>query len=318
MKLAITSFSAGFHAKNNTAPIFEDVGGYYVNWHQLKKFDEVDAIYCIGWYCTTMQALQQHLDLLRRGVPVIVHWAGSDIITTKQYGEEMDLTEMFDLLNSDHVTMTAGREIVRKEALELGCKKVRLCPIASRLDPKVVPFQIKAGGVIDPLVTVYMPPNRLEFFNFNTILEVAKKLDDIAFILYSFSSTPTQKRILPNMSDWGKLTDSTYVQLIEAANMHLRMVEHDGLSLSVIEHCLAGRHVICNQDYPELTRIPNDVDQIVGVIEEIRDLKEPRIEVSNYYRKHFGKNTQRKIILGILKKKGVYDESGDAVQKTAV
>ena len=61
MNLAITSFSAGFHAQENVTPVFKDVGGYFVQWHQLPKLPEalvvpsgfdsgLDAIYCIGWY----------------------------------------------------------------------------------------------------------------------------------------------------------------------------------------------------------------------------------------------------------------------------
>ncbi|MHC4648948.1 MAG: hypothetical protein ACYTBJ_26135 [Planctomycetota bacterium] len=316
MKLAITSFSAGFHAQENVTPLFVDVGGHFVNWHQVRYFDEADAIYCIGWYTSSMQSLQQHLDLLKHGVPVIVHWAGSDVLCCREFGEQMDLTDMWDALNQDHVIHTAGRPALAKEVKELGIKKVTQCHLTSRKIFEPMPFQIKQGGVIDPLVTVYMPPARKEFFNMETVIKVGEKCPDITFILCSFSSNYEQTPILPNMVDWGKLTDTYYAQLVGASNMHLRMVEHDGCSLSVIENCMAGRRVICNQEYPKLPTIPVDVDQIVDCIEDYAYIKLPNKQVAEYYRREFGPEKQREIILTILKEKGVYDGTINRVEET--
>jgi hypothetical protein len=307
MKLAITSFSAGFHAKNNVLPIFEDVGGYYVPWHQTAKLDGADAIYCIGWYVSSLQSLQQHMALLAKGVPVIVHWAGSDVLTCREYGKDYDLTTMWEALNQDHVIHTAGRPALVKEVQELGIRNVQRCHLASRKIYEPLPLPIKSGGVIDPLVTVYMPPARLEFFKYQLIEDVAKKLPDIPFILCSFSSPTEQARILPNLTDWGKVSDPYYDHMVAASNIHLRMVEHDGCSLSVIEYCMAGRRVICNQEYPELPTVPADVDQIVDCIEDYAYIKLPDTRVAEYYRREFGPEKQKEIILTLLKEKGVYD-----------
>jgi len=309
MKMIITSFSAGFHAQENVTPIFEDVGGEFVTWHQLPNVDwsSVDAIYCIGWYVTGMQSLQQHMDLLKKGVPVIVHWAGSDVLCCRDFAKNVDLSSMWEALNQDHVIHTAGRPALAGEVKDFGIRNVTRCHLASRKVYEPMPFQIRAGGVVDPLCTVYMPPGRLEFFNMDTIMKVAEKCSDITFILCSFSSPHTQRSILPNMADWGKLSNNYYDQLIGASNMHLRMVEHDGCSLSIIENCMAGRRVICNQEYPELPTIPKDVDQIVDCIEDYAYIKLPNTRVAEYYRREFGPEKQREIILTILKEKGVYD-----------
>lgn len=316
MNLIITSFSAGFHAQENVTPIFQDVGGKFVTWHQIPTVKEMDAIYCIGWYATGMQSLQQHLDLLKKGVPVIVHWAGSDVICCKELGENIDLSEMWEALNQDHVIHTAGRPALAEEVKALGVKNVTRCHLASRKIYEPMPFQIRAGGVIDPLCTVYMPPARHEFFHMDTVVKVAEKCSDINFILCSFSSPREQKPILPNLSDWGKLSGNYYDQLVYASNMHLRMVEHDGCSLSVIENCMAGRRVICNQDYPELPTVPNDVDQIVECIEDYAYIKLPDKRIAEYYRHEFGPEKQKEIILGILKEKGVYDGTINRVEET--
>lgn len=301
MKLAVVSFSAGFHAKNNVTPLFEDVGAYYAPWHQTQELEGADAIYCIGWYVSSMQALQQHMALLQRGVPVIVHWAGSDILCCQEFGKNIDLRKMWEALNADHVVNTAGRPALVTEVRELGIRDVRLCHIASRkiFTPEILP--IKSGPTVDHLVTTYIPPGRTDFFNMPMIMEVCTRLKDIPFITYSFSSTETQERILPNLTDWGKLTDRTMEHLIYASTIHLRIVEHDGCSLSVIENAMAGRRIVTNMMYPHISVTPKTVDGIAEAIENIMELKEPDYKLSEFYRKEFGPEKQKEIILGLLK-----------------
>lgn len=298
--------------------MFADIGGEFVSWHQLSQVDynTVDAIYCIGWYVTGLQSLQQHMELLKKDVPVIVHWAGSDVLCCQEFGKNMDLTTMWKALNQDHVIHTAGRPALLREVEELGIKKVTKCHLSSRKIYEPMPFQIKSGGVVDPLCTVYMPPARLEFFNMDTVLKVGEECPNVTFILCSFSSAHIQRQLLPNMADWGKLSDTYYNQLVGASNMHLRMVDHDGCSLSVIENCMAGRRVICNQQYPELPTVPNDVDQIVDCIEDYAHIKLPNKRVAEYYRREFGPEKQREIILTILKEKGAYDGDIIGVEET--
>jgi len=319
MKLAIISFSAGFHAKNNITPLFEGVGGYYARWHVREDLKGADAIYCLGWYVSSMQAYQQHMDLLKYGVPVIVHWAGSDVICCKEFGKNIDLRPMWEALNADHVTHVAGRPALISEVKELGVHNVGQCHVSSRKVFTPEHFPIKSGGAVDPLITTYIPPGRTDFFNMELILEVASKLPDVPFIACSFSSTENQERLLPNFADWGKLTDRTLEHLVYSSTIHVRVVEHDGCSLSVIENAMAGRRIITNMEYPEIPTVDKTVDGVVDSIKEIIEINTPNHELSEYYTREFGQEKHKEIILGILEKEGVYGQSArHIVQKAQV
>ncbi len=288
MKIAVVSRSAGFHAKNIIANVLPNAT--YVEWHKQHLLKDYDVIYCLGLYVASMQSCQEYWDLLLMPQPLIIHWAGSDISLCKFYEKDFgSLAEMRDELNGDNVIHLAQTEQLADEVINWGINNVDVCTLPSRLDLEPCDLDIVAGGENDTKVSLYIPPGRTDFFKLPIIMEVAAKLPDIDFIICSFSSPKRQQLITDNVVDWGKLGDKAMRYLMESCNIHLRLVEHDGFSLSVIENKLMGRRVITNQDYPHTEKVSLDVDEIVAKIKELAEIKEPDYEGAKFYEENYGK-----------------------------
>ena len=301
MKIAVVSRSAGFHAKNIIANVLPDAE--YVGWHKQHLLKDYDVIYSLGWYVASMQSCQEYRNLLEMGKPLIVHWAGSDISLCKFYERDFgNLEGMRSDLSLD-VIQLAQTQFLADEVMEWGIDKVDVCTLPSRLDISPVPLDIKAGGENDTKVSLYIPPGRTGFFKLDTVMEVAEKLPDITFIICSFSSPKRKKLLTDNMVDWGKLGDKGMRYIMESCNIHLRLVEHDGFSLSVIENKLMGRRVITNMDYPHTEKVSLDVDEIVAKIKELAEIEEPDYEGAKFYEENYGKERYVKFIEELLNEK---------------
>ena len=299
MKIAVVSRSAGFHAKNIIANVLPDAT--YIPWHQQHLLKDYDVIYCLGLYIASMQSLQEYWNLLLMPQPLIIHWAGSDISLCKSYEKDFgDLSKMRDELNNGDTIHLAQTNMLADEVVKWGINSVDVCTLPSRLDLEPCALDIVQGGGNDTKVSLYIPPGRTDFFKLPLIMEVAEKLPDINFIICAFSSPIRQKLLSDNMADWGKLGDKGMRYLMESCNIHLRLVEHDGFSLSVIENKLMGRRVITNQDYPHTEKVGLDVDEIVAKIKELADIKEPDYEGAKFYKENYGKARYIKYIEELL------------------
>jgi hypothetical protein len=272
MKIAVVSRSAGFHAKNIIANVLPDAE--YIDWHKQELLKNYDVIYCLGWYLASMQAKHEYMNLLNMGKTLIIHWAGSDVSLCKQFEKEY------------------------------GSDRIKVCTLPSRLDISPVPLDAMMNGEIDTKVSLYIPPGRADFFKMPLIMKVAEKLPEIGFIVCSFSSPRRSQIIRDNVVDWGKLGDKGIQYIMESCNIHLRLVEHDGFSLSVIENCLMGRRVITNMDYPHTHKVSLGVDEIVAKIKELAELKEPDLEAARFYEKNYGKQRYVDYIKELLNETG--------------
>jgi len=291
MKIGVISRSAGFHASANVCGSIP--GAEYVHWHNWRKLVNYDAIYIVGWYVGSPQARQEHEAIVALGKPTIIHWAGSDVLILNQYVHDIGDQDALDILNSaKNVRMFAQTDKLKKEVFDLIVyfgNDITVCPISTRLDIDVMPIEKKFNGEVDPKVSLYIPPGRRDFFHFNTIHEVTTKMEDVIFIATSFSSNVGDRQLTENFVDWGKLGDKGMMQLMSICNIHLRLVEHDGFSLSVIENCLAGRYVITNQDYPHTMKVEPTVDAVVEAINKVKEIKEPNRDAAEFYKANYGK-----------------------------
>lgn len=303
-KIAILSQSAAWHAQYNVLPNFKEEMDF-IPWHRFYKLKDYDILYLIGWYVYDIRTMQDHYGLLSLGKPVVIHWAGTDILSINEYSKSTNKEKLLTPLLADNVVHFAETEQMKREVEEFGVRNIGICPVSSRKQYTPLPLPLKFDGTVEPVVSVYLPVGRTAFFNYELIMKVAEKLPDVNFILYSNSSAVGCRKLTDNVVDWGKIGGGEQMDdLIGVTSMHLRIVEHDGRSLSVIENMMAGRRVIYNQDSPFVERVQTDVDSIVGAINRVKGIAEPHKEASEFYTKEYGAETHRRILLGKLKEKG--------------
>lgn len=295
MKIAVLSRSAGWHAKHNVVEILKELGAEYYTWSLRAKAKNADIIYLVGWYISGIASFQQHYELLKWGKPVIIHWAGTDVMLVDKYmKEEAGSEDVIGPLCSDNVTHLCQTDALGREVKQLGIHQdITTCPIASRLDLKPEPFSTDMSGKVMPQCTTYIPPGRADFYHFNLVHEVALLCPDVNFIITSMTSPQGQRLIADNLADFGKLSSKQMTHVIYDSNMHLRLVPHDGMSLSVVEHGLAGRRILYSLDHLHTIKVPLEAKAIAESIGEIKDLPEPDYEAAEYFKRNFGQEQYR-------------------------
>lgn len=317
MKIAVVSRSAGFHARYNIAAVLnksEEHTVDFINWFTPEKLKDYDWIYLLGWYAGSIDSKQEHEKIIKFDKPTIVHWAGSDVVVTGEYFKEIGDKKCLDVVfGSDNIAHLSQGEKLSKEVEKLWfsssefvaddppCYPI-VCPIASRLDiPEVLPMPINFNKEVTPAVSLYIPPGRPEFFHFDLCKEVADAMSEIPFIICAFQSDVGESPITENMTDWGKIGDKGMIELMSICNIHLRLVEHDGFSLSVIENMLAGRRVITNWDYPFGQKVPLEKDAIVEKINKFAYVPLQDHRAADYYRQYYGQDQYREKVFKTFK-----------------
>ncbi len=311
-RIGILSRGAEWHAKFNVTKVLQDkpfigtiVNGkaWYFPWKdRLQALADCDYIYIIGFFCANLAEKSEYVQILERTKKkVLIHWIGTDApnCAAFQVAGEKDL---FERLKAPNVVHLAENTEMRKEVLDLGVPRVILCPIASRFNFEPLPLPTKMNGDLNPLISVYMPPHRHDFFNRELIMKVIEKTPEIPYIFYSYSDGLKTSPLTENAMSWGKIPDGQYEILIKQSTGHLRLVEHDGVSLTMVEFCMAGRWFITNQDRPHTIKCGLNVDEIVTRVKEVVAKKEPNKVASRFYSENFGADRHRAVISKILEK----------------
>lgn len=313
-RLGILSRGAEFHAKFNVTPVImqdyfdpgvvKPQGGveYYPWINREQAIAECDHIYIIGFFCENLELKQQYCQFLDKpNGKVIIHWIGTDVLNCAAFKESGE-KELFEKLKQPNVVHLAENQEMRKEVLDLGVPRVTLCPVASRIQPEVLPLPTKMNGELHPLFSVYMPPQRHDFFNKDLIMQVAAKTPELNYIFYAYSDGQKSTPLTENVMGWGKIPDGVYQTLIKQSTGHLRLVEHDGISLTMVEFCMAGRYFITNQERPHTIKCGLNVDEVVARVREVALKKTPNKVAARYYAENFGADRHRATISKILAK----------------
>ena len=191
----------------------------------------VDAIVCFGGPGPNVALVEI---ARRRGIPVIVIWAGTDVITARKDPHLLEVIKRYGFTN-----ITDGPWLVG-ELRELG------------IDAEYVPVTaIEPAEVIAPLpsefsVLTYLPEPRREFYGEKTVYEIAREFPDVPFRVVGRGEPNAAAPA--NVIFLGRIDDMP--DRIDASTVLLRLPEHDGKSMLVLETLARGRHVIWNYDFP--------------------------------------------------------------------
>lgn len=232
--------------------------------------------------------------------PVIIFWVGTDIMNLEsqwKYGCDERYVEKLNHPNIFHVAETAKT----KEELSHYFDNITVIPIPPPVEYDVMPIPPSKK------VAVYMPPGRKDFYNYGLIIEAARQLPDVTFIFYASQEIePTMcehAEGLPNAWNFGPLDRDDMERLVADCRVCLRITEHDGLPLSVLEFGMAGRHVIFNHldivkvgfhfTWPvnpltESRLEPNYAADLAKMISEAVTVDKPEEALSLHYKERYG------------------------------
>ncbi|MBV8636786.1 MAG: glycosyltransferase [Candidatus Eremiobacteraeota bacterium] len=167
-------------------------------------------------------------------VPVIVIWAGSDVSAAGKDPGTLEIVK-----DEGHVNIADGEWLV-DELREFG--------IEASYDPVTA---IEAAAKIAPLprefrVVTYLPEPRRAFYGEKSVYAVARACPDVSFsVVGAGHANPAAP---PNVRFLGYVDNMAHV--LDTSTVLLRLPEHDGKSMLVLEALARGRHVIWTYDFP--------------------------------------------------------------------
>ncbi len=180
----------------------------------------------------------------RRNIPVIVIWAGSDVLSAKRDPQLLELIKRYRFIN-----VCDGPWLVA-ELRELG------------IDSTYVPVTaVQPASHIAPLpkqfnVLTYLPEPRRTFYGERAVYSLAREFPDVPFRVIGRGG---RNPIAPSNVDFLGHVDDVE-RRIDDSTVLLRLPEHDGKSMLVLETLARGRHVIWNHDFPHVRYGPRTAD----------------------------------------------------------
>lgn len=175
----------------------------------------------------------------RRNIPVIVIWAGSDITTVSRKPFELQVTKRQGFIN-----LSDGPWLL---------DELRLLGISAEYLPVTA---VRSGGGARPLperfrVLTYLPEPRRDFYGATDVYAIARALPEVEFSVVGHGAR--DPRAPGNVTFHGYVVDMR--EQIDSSTVLLRLPEHDGKSMLVLESLARARHVVWNYEFPTVHRV---------------------------------------------------------------
>jgi Glycosyl transferases group 1 len=196
-----------------------------------------------------------------RNVPVTVIWAGTDVVLAKASPFDMAVTNQSAFYN-----IADGPWLV-DELRECGVDSVYLPVTAVNATASVRPFPARFR------VLTYLPEPRRAFYGDSRIYAIARAMPETEFaVIGNGTRNPSAP---PNVTFLGHVGDVP--AQIDASTVLLRLPEHDGKSMLVLETLARGRHVIWTHDFPGVRAVDGDAEALTALRELERAHRDGRL-----------------------------------------
>lgn len=285
MKVAVTSTAASQLALNNVSVPCE---WEFFNVNEYVRLAEYnpDALYIGGWFVANYANWQLYRALIGDIKKVIVHWYGSDVLIAKQF-HDRGQRKMFEELATDRFVNIPPNDKIKAELKEW----ISL----DTTDPLNVPAETTYVEMPKPeqfTIGIYMPCERLDFFNFMPICDALPGTDYRVIFYHWLPMTQDLKkeyaeRHLGNAEFRYGLSREQYRKTIEDCSCLLRIPFHDAYSISLAEFLMAGRPVVSQHDAPEwpsLIQGELSKESVLAALKWVEENPDVPKTVQDYYR----------------------------------
>ncbi len=171
-------------------------------------------------------------------VPVLYHWAGSDVLYAKKRSHASSWRT--DILKLDQMTHWAGapwlREEIRDFGIEASCVPLVIRQLKPFLNTPPVPFP-ETFTVIS-----YLSGYEPDFYGAAWIMALARALPDVRFLIVGAQAKQIRRPVSANVWVLGWVNDMRAVY--DQSTVHVRMTQHDGYGGTVQEALARGRYAI--------------------------------------------------------------------------
>jgi glycosyltransferase involved in cell wall biosynthesis len=224
----------------------------------------------------------------RRNVPVVVIWAGTDVVLAREDPGLLEVIKQYRFVN-----VSDGPWLV-DELRELGihARYVPVTAVVTPKDPAPLPQRFR--------VVSHLPEPRRAFYGEKAVYAVARTFRDIPFTVVGHGGP---NPVAPsNVEFLGRIGDM--VTELDRSTVMLRLPEHDGKSMFVLEALARGRHVVWNYGFRGVYKartIAQAIEQIQFLYDEHRAGRlKLNMDGYNFVREHFRRETLAKKFVGVL------------------
>jgi len=218
---------------------------------------------------------------------VVHHWIGSDVLRVLQDKRLRLKAKIANRFVDKHFALSP---YLVDELSSVGIESICIPAVPRNLTFETPPLPQRLT------VLTYLPDKKPGFYGSKIIYKLAEELRDAKFLVVAGTGEGQQK--LPNVEYLGWVTDM--VSIYHRSSALVRILEHDGQSLMVLEALAKGRHVIYNYQIPHC-HYATDFEGALEILERIKSNPEVNVAGSEFVRTKFNQKT----IIGNIKQ--IYD-----------
>lgn len=213
----------------------------------------------------------------KHNVQVVVVWAGSDVIRAQSDPQDLQAVK-----SEGFHHISDGSWLVDELAvLGLHAEYEPLTAVRPGEPVKPLPKQFR--------VLTYLPEPRRDFYGAPLVYEIARRLPDVPFVVVGNGQRAGEAP--PNVEFRGYV--SNMQDLIDDSTVLLRLPQHDGKSMLVLEVLARARHVVWNYDFPYV----HTADSLESALEHVQKLRDAHlsgelqlnVEAREYVLERFGR-----------------------------
>lgn len=171
---------------------------------------------------------------------VIMHWIGSDVLIINK----KDIKKINKVVKYHF----ACSKLIKLELAEKGIETIEV-PIV----PNFVHTEI-ANMPSEHAVLVYLPKEKEDFYGGRLISELSKRYKEIKFYILANDNFEKDNSNIINL---GYVDENKMLDVYNKISILIRIPEHDGLSLMLLESLMKGKEVIYCYDFPYTHKATN-------------------------------------------------------------
>ena len=255
----------------------------------IKQIGDCDMLYFVGGNITKSRF---YIKIAKKlGKKVVIHWAGSDVY---YLSDRIDKHRPY----FKGVIHLACSEKLTEELKEFDIDSAYVPLVPYEMDMSIQPLPPKH------CIMVYLPQGKEEFYGVAPTRELALAHPEIIFHIVANEGTPELE--LPNVVFHKKMELSELNELYKEVSVLVRLTEHDGLPMMMLESLAKGKTVLYRFGHP-YTYCPVSMNRedILRVFDEI--VSSPPVlneEGSRYVREFYSPES----VTGMYLKYGVFDK----------
>lgn len=240
----------------------------------IKQISNCDCLYFVGGIDGS-NLLLKAAELMEK--KIVIHWIGTDV---------------YNLLHNNSYLSEYPKNIIHLSGSKLLHDELEKCGISSSIVP-IVPFNMDFTISKMPenhAALIYLPSGKEAFYGVDLIKKLAEAHKDILF--HIVANDYCAELDFPNVVFHGRLNLDEMSQLYDQISVLIRLPEHDGLSMMIIEALIKGKTVLYKYEHPyTITPASMKFEDVERSFAKILDSK-PKInkEASDFIQEYYSSN----------------------------